>query len=177
MKNFFKFFTITLLAITVSCSSDDDSSSENNSVSGSTFLLTAFETESSLDIDGDGDSSTNLLVETGCLQNNRLVFSTNGTVTAINDSFLDIFVDEDANGDIVQIVECTPTNDTETLPFSENGNSVSIDDEDEAITGTLSGDQLVFILNNGFVGEFLNEDGSDGTFELEETITITYSRQ
>ena len=58
MKNFFKFLTITLLAVTVSCSSDDDagSSVDNNSIEG-TFRLTSFVTQTSYDLDGDGDIS------------------------------------------------------------------------------------------------------------------------
>ena len=178
MKNFFKFLTITLLAITVSCSSDDDSSNDDSLVNGETYLLTSFVTETSFDLDGDGNSSNDLLIETGCLQNNRLVFSTDATVMAINETFLDIYVSEDASGNLIQLVECEIDNESTTLTFTQNGSSVSIvENVEETIVGIVSGNTLVFTLNEGFVGEFLNDDGSEGTFELEEDIVLTYTRQ
>ncbi|WP_299678150.1 hypothetical protein [uncultured Dokdonia sp.] len=177
MKNLFKYLTISLLAISVSCSSDDDSSNDSILVDGETYLLTSFETETSFDLDGDGDASNDLLIETGCLQNNRLIFSTDNTATAVNETFLDIYVSEDASGNIVQLVECDIDNESIQLTFSQNGNTVNIVDAGETLSGVVSGNTLVFTLNDGFVGEFLNEDGSDGTFELEETIVLTYTRQ
>ncbi len=168
---------MTLLAVTVSCSSDDDASGDDSLVNGETYLLTSFVTETSFDLDGDGNSSNDLLIETGCLQNNRLVFSTDTTVTAINETFLDIYVSEDASGNLIQLVECEVDNESIALTFTQNGNAVSIVDEEETLVGVVSGNTIVFTLNEGFVGEFLNDDGSEGTFELEENIILTYTRQ
>lgn len=172
MKNLFKIFALAL--IISSCSSDDDASSSNNSVEG-TYRLTSFTTETSFDLDGDGDSSTNLLEETGCLQNETLVFLANNTGSAISTTFLDIFVDIDDEGNISQVIDCIPEDFTTNFTWTQNGSVVSFLDEDGfSIDATLSGDELVFVLGDGFELEVL--EGVD-TAALIETVTFVYTRQ
>ncbi len=172
MKNLFKFLLIVL--VVSACSSDDDASSSSNSVEG-TFRLSSLTTETSFDLDGDGDSSTNLLEETGCLQNETLVFLAGNTGSAISTTFLDVFVDVDGEGNISQVVDCVPEDFTTNFTWTQNGSVVSFLDEDGfSVDATLSGDELVFVLGDGFELEVI--DGVD-TAELLETVTFVYTRQ
>lgn len=178
--------SLAVVSLLFSCGTDDDGGDDANGsttdVSGETYILTSFETESSFDLDGDGDSSRDLLEETGCLQNELLVFGENGVVTAISSSFLDIFVEVDSEGNTTQVVDCEIDNFQESLTYVQTGNTIVIsddeeDDEDDQTTGVVDGDTIVFTLQSGFVGEFEDEDSPNGTIEIEETIVITYTQQ
>lgn len=175
MKNFFKLLTVSLLAISVSCSSDDDSSS-NDSVEG-TFRLVAFETETSFDLDGDGDSSTNLIEETGCYENQTLTFNADNNGVFVSTSFLDIYVDiEIVNGEeiVTQIVECVPEDDSSTFTWTQNGNIVSVTVDGDVLDLTFSGDQLSFTLPSGFFAEVI--EGNIETAQITEDVTFRYER-
>lgn len=179
MKNFFKFFTITLLAVTVSCSSDDDASSggADASVVG-TFRMVSFESESSFDLDGDGDSSRDLLEETGCYQNETITFANNNTGVALSTSYADIYVDvEVVNGEetTTQIVQCIEEDDTSNFTWAQANNTITITVDGEAIVATFTNDnQIVFVIPSGFIGEL--EDGAEGSVFLTEDVTVTYER-
>lgn len=179
---------LAIVALIVSCGTDDEGDTVNDEmtgISGETYLLTSFEAESSFDLDGDGDSSRDLLEETGCLQNERLVFGDNGIVTAISSSFLDIFVEVDSDGNLMQFVECEMDVFQESLSFMQTGSTIVITDTEEGeeieeqdqTIGVIDGNTLVFTLQQGFVGELIDEDSPNGTTEVEEMIVITYTRQ
>lgn len=179
MKNFFKFLTITLLAVTVSCSSDDDSSSDdaNGTIVGE-FRMVSFESESSFDLDGDGNSSRDLLEETGCYQNETIIFSDNNTGVATSRSYAEISVDiEIVNGEdtTVQMVECIEEEDISNFVWAQVNNTITITVDGEAIVATsTTNNQLVFVIPAGFIGEV--EDDAEGSVFLTEDVTVTYER-
>ena len=163
----------------LSCSSDDDSTNggdDNGNLELGIYRLTSFETVSSFDFDGDGDSSNDLLIETGCLQNERLVFTDGNLVASISSSSLDIFVEIDTDsGELTQIVDCVEEEDSVVLAFEVNGNDISIiDGTTVLIAGVISGDQLIFEVPEGFIFETIE---SGVTVTLTETAVLTYTFQ
>ncbi len=176
MKNFFKLAMVSLLAISVSCSSDDDSSS-NDSVEG-TFRLVAFEVETSFDLDGDGDSSTNLIEETGCYQNETITFNNDNTGTAITRSFLDVFVvistDSDGEDTYFQIIDCIEEEESSSFTWTQNGSTVTTFVDGATRGFTFTGDEISFTLPSGFLGEVL--EGDIDTAILIEDVTFRYER-
>lgn len=176
MKNFFKLLTVSLLAISVSCSSDDDSSS-NDSVEG-TFRLVAFEVETSIDLDGDGDSSTNLIEETGCYQNETVTFNNDNTGVAITRSFLDIHVDisVETGGEetFFQVIDCVEEEESSNFLWSQNGSIVTITVDGESTNFTFNGDELSFTLPSGFFAEVI--EGNADTVQITEDVTFRYER-
>lgn len=176
MKNFFKLLTVSLLAISVSCSSDDDSSS-NDSVEG-TFRLVAFEVETSIDLDGDGDSSTNLIEETGCYENETVTFNNDNTGVAITRSFLDVFVvistDSDGGSTSSQVIDCVEEEDSTNFVWAQNGSIVTITVDGESTNFSFDGDELSFTLPSGFFAEVL--EGNVDTVQITEDVTFRYER-
>ncbi|WP_299208648.1 hypothetical protein [uncultured Dokdonia sp.] len=180
MKNFFKFLTITLLAVTVSCSSDDDagSSVDNNSIEG-TFRLTSFVTQTSYDLDGDGDSSNDLLIETDCYQNQTLTFNEGNNGFFTSTSFLNISVDvEIINGDetYTQTVNCETENDITSFTWQRNGDGVIIStgSQNGAISSDFNSDgSLTFTISQGFIAEIVE---GEGTATVTEDVVATYVR-
>lgn len=176
MKNFFKYLTISLLAISVSCSSDDDSSS-NDSVEG-TFRLVSFEIENSIDLDGDGDSSTNLIEETGCYQDETLAFNSGGAGIATTRSFLDVFVvistDSDGGETFSQTIDCVLEEDVSNFTWTQNGSVVTINVGGDTVTLSYDGNELSFTIPSGFFAEILEGDAT--TVQLTEDVTFRYER-
>jgi len=73
-----------LLAIALvfaACSSDDDSNDTTANLEG-TWKLTAFNTENAYDLNEDGTTSTSVMDETSCYQNETITFNADGTGTA-----------------------------------------------------------------------------------------------
>ena len=170
-----------LLCLTIaclSCSSDDndDTSNDDNLFELGIYRLTSFVTETSFDLDGDGDSSNDLLIETGCLQNERLVFTADGLVASLSSSFLDIFIEIDTDsGETIQAVECIEEAESTVLTFETEGNTITIFDGTQVlIAGVISGNQLIFEIPEGF--GFESVDGDTTVTIIEDTI-LTYDFQ
>lgn len=139
---------------------------------GQTYLLTAFEVETAIDLNGDGMANTELITESSCYMNETLFFNDETNVTATSTSFLEIFVDIDGNDELVQTIECI--NEEEITPslYSVDGNAITID----GVTGTISGSQIILTIADSFFGEFITNDGT-GTIDVVEDVTFTYTLQ
>jgi len=169
---------LCVLIACYSCSSDDetDTVGDADDFELGVYRLTSFEIESSFDFDGDGDSSNDLLIETDCLQNERLAFTANNLVASISSSFLDIFVEIDTDsGELVQIVECEEEEDSVVLAFEIDGDNITIiDGTTVLIAGTIEGNQLIFEIQEGFIFESI-EGGVEVI--LTESAVLTYTLQ
>ena len=149
----------------------DDDGDAPGSLAGRTYILTAFEVETAVDLDGDGDASNDLIIETGCYQNETLFFDSETELTATSNSFLNLSVVID--GDVVtQMVECIIEQEITNSNYVLNGNTITID----GINGVVSSTQIVFTVPDGFFGEIVSDDGM-GSVEILEDITFTYTLQ
>ena len=160
----------------ISCSSDDDNSDTGNetpNVIGS-WILNSVTSENSYDLNGDGQGSNDFILETGCLQNETLVFAEDNTAAAFSTEFLDIFVDIDTGtGELTQIVDCVAESFMTSLTWSIDGNVVTITDAGQNFTAAITGDVLRFVLPGGLPLEVLQ---GDATVQLNETVTFAYRR-
>lgn len=148
---------------------DDDDPMD--SLVGETYLLTAFEVETAIDLDGDGVPSTELIGETGCYLNETIFFDTETELTATSTSFLELFVEVD--GDVVtQMIDCIEEEEITNSSYVLDGTTITID----GIVGVVSSTQIIFTVPDGFFGEIVSDDGM-GTVELLEDITFTYTLQ
>jgi len=169
---------LSLLAITlvlISCSGDDDNKSSNVSVEG-TWKMTVFGGETAVDIDMDGDSSNNLITETGCYENETFVFNADGTGMVNSTSYVDIQLDIVAGStdEYEYTIECVQENDSTTMTWTQNGSSITVISDDASFSGTKDGDKITFVIPNGYDLEVVE---GDGTAFLIEDLTIVYEKQ
>ncbi len=171
-----KIFTL-LMAFTlcISCSSDDDSGNESESQNPvGSWILNSVTSATSFDLNGDGQGSNDLLIETGCLQNETLVFADDNTAIAFSTSFLDIFVEIDTStNEATQVIDCIEEIFNTELTWTLDGNVVSINDGEETINAAINGDNLSFMLPGGLFLEVLE---GDAVVELNENVTFSYRR-
>lgn len=144
----------------------------DDSLVGQTYLLTAFEVETALDLDGDGVANTELIAESSCYMNETLFFNDATNATAISTSFLEIFVEVDDNDDFIQTIQCVEEEVTTPSTYTVNGTSITI----AGVEGVISGDQIILTVPDNFFAEFISDDGTD-TVTLLEDVTFTYTLQ
>lgn len=161
--------------ITTDGGDDDDDDDDSVNIVGRTYLLTSFTTTSALDLNEDGVATTDFLEETACFQNQTIFFNDEMNLTTMSTSFVNIIVDVDSDGNFTQVVECIEEEEITEATYTRDGNMLTVEDMGQ-ITGTISGNQIVFTLPEGFIGELINETG-DGTFELTEEIVFVYTAQ
>lgn len=130
---------IVLLFILSSCSSDD-----NNQVTTLTdadvlgeWQLIEINSDPSIDIENDGTTDTNLMLQTTCFDGWSLDFDANGVLTA---DYAEIEIDPNAIATLI----CTPQTDTGTYNISGNNLTVSATIDGNTETQTIS----ITITNN-----------------------------
>lgn len=122
----------------LSCSNSDDDNS-NATVDGS-WKLTSFTTGDPSDFNNDGTLTTNFINETGCYNDSGILFSSGGSAL-VEIQELDITFNVGSQYPLgyfsaIGCIDATP----ETLTWSQNGNTVTIDGLDFALSGnTLTG--------------------------------------
>ncbi len=169
---------LSLLAIAlvlISCSGDDDNKSSNVAVEG-TWKMTVFSGETAVDLDMDGDSSNNLITETGCYQNETFVFNADGTGAINSSSYLDITLEIVAGStdDYEYTIDCVQENDSSVMTWIQSGNSVTVTSDGASFSGTKDGDEITFVIPNGYDLEVVE---GDGTAYVIEDLTIVYEKQ
>ena len=170
------FLLITLSLILNSCSNEpidpaiDLNSFLNTGITG-TYLLTAFNSSITVDLNGDGIRSTNQLDETNCFNGNTLTLSADNTFIATSKG-LDIVTNGTNN-----VIECfVDPNTTGTwelngsilsLSYTESGNVYT--DEYE-----VSGSTLTYSIING---EIVGTTATAEPVYLNADIDLVYSKQ
>ena len=167
-------FTLLIASMLFSCKKDDDGNTEI-SLDG-TWRLTAFTTENAYDLNEDGTSSNDVIAETGCYQNETLVFNSDNTGTATTRSFADISL-ELVTGSTTEYeysVECIQETDDTAITWTQTGNTVVVSGLGVAYTGTVAGSTLTITIPSGFIVEVVEGSGTGFT---TEDITFEYTKQ
>lgn len=158
-----------------SCDSDDDSNDSNVSAEGM-YELTFFGGTTPVDFNQDGTASANQIVETGCYQDDTITLTAGGTGSIFNSTFafIDVVIDtEDENNSTFEVT-CIEDNTSTSLTWTQNEDQVSVTTDGVTFTGTLSGDELSFVLPKGNEVEVI--DG-DVIVTLIEDLTLTFTKQ
>jgi hypothetical protein len=142
---------IILMALAISsllsCSNSDD---DNSSVAiDGTWKLTAFSTQDPCDFNNDGVATTNFMNETGCYNNSKIVFTGSNTATAaIQEVLIDMTVTVGTTNGYTVVVDCEANPIPENVPWSQNGNIVTIGASPDNLDFTLSGNTLSATIPN-----------------------------
>jgi len=129
MKITVKIFGIVFLLLVIISCSDDDGDTESPSEFVGTWDLTEVNVSSSLDLDGDGTSSTNILDETDCITG-TFIFNEDSTYQYQQSSFRITLI---TNGS--HYVSCYGDN-LATGVWTSNGSEVAFQ-ANSLLTGTL----------------------------------------
>lgn len=162
--------------ITFSCGSDDDGDSGTISING-TWKMTAFLSENAYDLNSDGTSSNNVIVETGCYDNELIIINSDGTSTVISNSYLDIILELVAGttDQFEYVFNCVLENETLQLDWILDGTTVSfLDGNDVVAEATLSNNTLTFVLPGAYDVD-VEENGVIVT--ITEDLTYIYTKQ
>ncbi|WP_282044470.1 hypothetical protein [Winogradskyella flava] len=168
MKTKIQSLILLILCLVISsCSSDDDSSSSSD-LEGQWFV-TSLLVESAFDFNGDGNASRDLFQETSCYDGNFIQFFDDGDVTIVVD-FTNIFVDSNNEQDF----ECQSGLALSSI-WTQNGDSVTVENGNEDITGVISGNTLTVTVPDGFEMELY--DPAVGHYPAEEDFTIVFTKE
>lgn len=121
----------TMAAVMASCS-DDDSNNTSTGLTG-TWKVTSLTSGVPLDINMDGNATTNLIGETGCYGNTKIVFGANNTVVLHSEEFT-----FDADTDDLTCEMLPAENGT----YVQNGNTITVTVDGEVTELTKSGNTL-----------------------------------
>ncbi len=144
----FKFSMLCLTALLVfSCSSDDEGGSESASIVGA-WSITSFQTSQSYDLNGDGESSNDLVKELDCFTS-VVAFTEAGTFssTSSNIEFM-------AQGENDFTIVCDGST-TLTGTYEVDGSTLTTTDEDGSQSGdvTITKDQLTTVVQDDDLGQ------------------------
>lgn len=123
----------SVAAVMASCS-DDDSNNTSAGLSG-TWKVTALTSGEPVDINMDGTASTNLLAETGCYGNTKLVFGANNTVTLHAEEFTFDMETEDLTCETLPAQNGTYVQDGNTVSISVGGDVIEVTKSGNTLTG------------------------------------------
>lgn len=170
---------MSLLAITVlfaACSVDDDSNEEVVTSIEGNYKLTAFTTTNAYDLNEDGTASTDVLAETGCLDNNRFVFATNNRGEVVNANSLDVTLTpvEGSTDEYEYTITCVDEPEFSAFVYNVEDDMVRVTSNGESFDGIISEDTITFTIEDGFN---LEEEGPNGPVEISEDITLVYTKQ
>ena len=175
-----KRISLILLAILslmfASCSGDDDGNDNQNVSIDGTWKLTAWNASSAFDINNDGTANINILDELNCYDNETIVFSANNTAVVNSTSYADITgeIIVGTTDEYMFMIDCVEENDTFLLTWSLNGNTIIFDDgTEDQITGTLTGNQISIVIEEGLV--IYNDDYTE--IIVNQDLTFVYTKQ
>ena len=162
--------------ITFSCGSDDDGDSGTISING-TWKMTGFLSENAYDLNGDGTASNNVIVETGCYQNELIIINDDGTASVIENSYLDIILELviGTTDQYTYTFNCVTDSSTILLEWEQDGTTISFYDGNDVVAeATLSNNTIIFVLPDAYDVE-VEENGVIVT--VTEDLTYIYTKQ
>lgn len=177
MKNLFRFAFLSLFLVVSSCVTNDDEDVTTD-LAG-TWRMTSFSSENPYDLNGDGTANTDIIVETGCYQNETLDFNANGTGVATNRSFLDIetIITVGTTNEVEYILNCIDELFVQDFTWTQNGSSIAIGIDGLTIVTTLSGNTITLIIPSGLTFETIDSGGNNALIEITENVTVVYTKQ
>lgn len=147
MKKLILLTAVAAFAFT-SCNNDDD----NNEVSlFGTWKLTKATLNAGIDLNNDGTASTNLITESGCLNNSTVIFTDDVASAILKMQSID--VTEQDNGDYTVLCE---DGVDEYLPFTVSGDNVTLTSEGVNVIFVKNGNKLTTGMD-GAVLEFTKQ--------------------
>ena len=140
-----------------SCKSDDDGDKTTNSLSGN-FKIVSYTSAIAVDYNMDGTETTNVLLETACIQDDDIDFNSETMATFFRNSNWAISITEDSNnpGNYLFEQTCTASQGFGTFDVTlvYQGNTVvaTFNDVPGAWTGTISEDftTVTFVAPDNF---------------------------
>lgn len=175
MKNLLKVFLVSLFL--TSCIVNDNFDVTVDLVG--TWRMTSFSTENAYNLNGDGTANTDVIVETGCYQNETIEFIADNTGVSRSTSFLDIetIITVGTTNEVEYNIDCVAEIFNSNFTWSQNGSAVSITDTGVTITGTLIGSTITLVIPEGFSIEGLDNSGNNVLITILEDVTIVYTKQ
>lgn len=152
----------------------EDLDNTNNSVVGN-WLLTAWNCQTALDLNNDGEESTNLLNEMNCYTNETVVFNSNNTGVFTSNSYADFSfeIEVGTTNSYIYTTDCIQETEVTNFTWVQTGNLVLITDQFGEISNwILNNNQLSFLIPDGFTAF-----SDDLTLIVNEDITFVYTKQ
>lgn len=186
-KWFLSFALITSMIFLQSCSEEsidsalldnieDPIDQEIPAVVQGTYVMTAFNTSIPVDLNGDGVSNNNHMLETSCYNNSFLVLNNNNTFSATGKG-VDILYDLDIEtGEETYTIECYDDGSTNgTWLITGNNVTFNYTFEGEVFSDTFTrvGNTLKYVIANGEVVGTANGE----PVYLTTNIEIIYTKQ
>lgn len=152
---------------------------QSNDLDG-TWLLTAWNGEEPIDLNGDGTENINFLDEMDCYDNETMEFNTDGTGMSHSTSYADIFMElEVGTTDSYYFqVDCIDEVDDTNFTWTQSGNTITISVDDglggtEQMQWTLDGNELSITIPEGFYVSA----SDDATVTTIQDLTFVYTKQ
>lgn len=150
-------FVLSIVFLFSSCDSDDDGDNTPNSLSGN-FEIVSYTSAIAFDYNLDGTETTNVLLETGCIQDDDIDFNSETTATFFRNSNWATSITEDPNnpGNFFFTQTCTASQGFGTfdVTLAYQGNTVvaTFNDFPASWNGTISEDftTVTFIAPENF---------------------------
>ena len=164
---------LLLAGLTYSCSNDDDG---NNTVAvEGTWKLTAFNIQSTIDLNADGNASSDLLEESNCYENETIEFNADNTATVKSTSYLELEGEYDAATGAFEIIS-NCINEIENLAgtWTQAGGTVTVSVNGQPVVFTQAGSVLTATIPAGY--EVPTDDNGTVAYIAEE-LTIQYTKQ
>src|SRR5690606_23234343 len=130
-------FSLLLTLFMVSCSDDDNAS--NASIEG-IWELRSLSVESAFDFNDDGTSSTDLIDEVPCYDDDYLEFNADGSVQIVN-AFTQISIDVISDTEYEYVYQCLTGLNIGSI-WTQDGNSVTVENGSNDLVGTIDGNEL-----------------------------------
>jgi len=177
MKNLFRFAFLSLFIVISACVTNDDEDVITD-LAG-TWKMTSFSSENAYDLNGDGVANTDVIVESGCYQNETLDFNANGTGVATSRSFLDIETEIviGTTNEVTYTLECIDDIAIENFTWSQSGSSLTLTVDTITVVATLSGNTISFVIPEGFSVQGFDSGGNSVLIEITENVTVVYTKQ
>lgn len=155
---------------------DFDLTQDNTITLTGTWKLTSWISSSPVDINNDGVTSTDLLTEFDCYNNETIVFNADGTGISQSTSYADITLElvVGTTDSYEYSVDCIQEIDNFSFNWEQSTNNVTVTDEfNDTYNFTLNQqNQLTIFIPEGFFAA--NEDFSVTT---TQDLTFIYSKQ
>lgn len=132
-----------------------------------TWKLTELKLENAYDFNGDGTANADLLVETGCYQNELLEFNLDNTGISTSNSYANIIIDGETFS-----VECIEETEETAFEWEQVQDTVTITIDGQDLPAVLAGNKLKFTVPDGFYA-----GSGEGDEEITEDFMFTYTKE
>ena len=139
-----------------------------------TWKLTAWIGEEPIDLNNDGVESENFLDEIDCYENETIVFNADNTAVGMSTSFATFMfeIEVGTTNEYDYTIECDFEDENTNMTWTQNGNTITVDDGTTISEATLNGNQLSVLVPEGFVAF-----SADFTATTTQDLTFIYTKQ